>query len=270
MNGGSLMQITEAGLFCSDGSVSQSQDDSIVGTRQCRHSLAIMPIPGTLSSSSPDLLQPTTSILDFSNPSGNTAAWGWCTGWLARQLGQGENCNVTRSLLLSAVACASCGPNWRCTENPHCLNLSCLLFLVNVGLTYFLQGNVFCCFWEPLIYWSKLALVEGDCLPLFPLPSLLGALSGPSFHLSVCISSSIVDRIGLPWYQHSDVHVSCFTNIMYIQWCVQNPKKCLEICDLGLHCCCCRNPVYCVVAGGICYNIQLPLNMSCENIFSLF
>uniref|UniRef100_A0A803VAY8 Rap guanine nucleotide exchange factor 6 n=1 Tax=Ficedula albicollis TaxID=59894 RepID=A0A803VAY8_FICAL len=53
----------------SDGSVSQSQDDSIVGTRQCRHSLAIMPIPGTLSSSSPDLLQPTPSILDFSNPS---------------------------------------------------------------------------------------------------------------------------------------------------------------------------------------------------------
>uniref|UniRef100_A0A8D0L6S2 Rap guanine nucleotide exchange factor 6 n=1 Tax=Sphenodon punctatus TaxID=8508 RepID=A0A8D0L6S2_SPHPU len=53
----------------SDGSVSQSQDDSIVGTRQCRHSLAIMPIPGTLSSSSPDLVQPTTSMLDFSNPS---------------------------------------------------------------------------------------------------------------------------------------------------------------------------------------------------------
>nr|XP_056710278.1 rap guanine nucleotide exchange factor 6 isoform X6 [Euleptes europaea] len=53
----------------SDGSVSQSQDDSIVGTRQCRHSVAIMPIPGTLSSSSPDLLQPTTSMLDFSNPS---------------------------------------------------------------------------------------------------------------------------------------------------------------------------------------------------------
>ncbi|KAM4870801.1 rap guanine nucleotide exchange factor 6 isoform X1 [Urocitellus parryii] len=53
----------------SDGGLSQSQDDSIVGTRHCRHSLAIMPIPGTLSSSSPDLLQPTTSILDFSNPS---------------------------------------------------------------------------------------------------------------------------------------------------------------------------------------------------------
>ncbi|XP_007473468.1 rap guanine nucleotide exchange factor 6 isoform X2 [Monodelphis domestica] len=52
----------------SDGSVSQSQDDSVLGTRQCRHSLAIMPIPGTLSSSSPDLLQPTTSMLDFSNP----------------------------------------------------------------------------------------------------------------------------------------------------------------------------------------------------------
>ncbi|XP_043925115.1 rap guanine nucleotide exchange factor 6-like [Protopterus annectens] len=51
-----------------DGGVGQSQDDSVVGTRQCRHSVAIMPIPGTLSSSSPDLLQPTTSILDFSNP----------------------------------------------------------------------------------------------------------------------------------------------------------------------------------------------------------
>lgn len=58
-------------LFWSDGGLSQSQDDSIVGTRHCRHSLAIMPIPGTLSSSSPDLLQPTTSMLDFSNPSGN-------------------------------------------------------------------------------------------------------------------------------------------------------------------------------------------------------
>lgn len=65
-----LTHLMETNLFCSDGGVSQSQDDSIVGTRQCRHSLAIMPIPGTLSSSSPDLLQPTTSILDFSNPSG--------------------------------------------------------------------------------------------------------------------------------------------------------------------------------------------------------
>uniref|UniRef100_A0A668AK04 Rap guanine nucleotide exchange factor 6 n=1 Tax=Myripristis murdjan TaxID=586833 RepID=A0A668AK04_9TELE len=52
----------------SDGSVGQSQDDSIVGTKQCRHSVAIMPIPGSLSSSSPDLLQPATSVLDFSNP----------------------------------------------------------------------------------------------------------------------------------------------------------------------------------------------------------
>ncbi|KAJ8408764.1 hypothetical protein AAFF_G00245820 [Aldrovandia affinis] len=52
----------------SDGSVNQSQDDSMVGTKQCRHSVAIMPIPGTLSSSSPDLLQPATSVLDFSNP----------------------------------------------------------------------------------------------------------------------------------------------------------------------------------------------------------
>ncbi|XP_075065856.1 rap guanine nucleotide exchange factor 6-like isoform X2 [Mixophyes fleayi] len=52
----------------SDGSVTQSQDDSIVGTRQSRHSVAIMPIPCTFSSSSPDLLQPTSSMMDFSNP----------------------------------------------------------------------------------------------------------------------------------------------------------------------------------------------------------
>uniref|UniRef100_A0A674DWM1 Rap guanine nucleotide exchange factor 6 n=1 Tax=Salmo trutta TaxID=8032 RepID=A0A674DWM1_SALTR len=52
----------------SDGGVGQSQDDSIVGTKQCRHSVAIMPIPGSLSSSSPDLLQPATNVLDFSNP----------------------------------------------------------------------------------------------------------------------------------------------------------------------------------------------------------
>uniref|UniRef100_A0A8C7WLB3 Rap guanine nucleotide exchange factor (GEF) 6 n=1 Tax=Oncorhynchus mykiss TaxID=8022 RepID=A0A8C7WLB3_ONCMY len=52
----------------SDGGVGQSQDDSIVGTKQCRHSVAIMPIPGSsMSSSSPDLLQPATSVLDFSN-----------------------------------------------------------------------------------------------------------------------------------------------------------------------------------------------------------
>ncbi|KAM9728125.1 rap guanine nucleotide exchange factor 6 isoform 4-T4 [Menidia menidia] len=55
------------GLF-GDGGLGQSQDDSIVGTKQCRHSVAIMPIPGNLSSSSPDLLQPATSVLDFSNP----------------------------------------------------------------------------------------------------------------------------------------------------------------------------------------------------------
>ncbi|XP_058613646.1 rap guanine nucleotide exchange factor 6 isoform X3 [Onychostoma macrolepis] len=56
------------GLF-GDSGMSQSQDDSIVGTKQCRHSVAIMPIPGSLSSSSPDLLQPAASALDFSNPS---------------------------------------------------------------------------------------------------------------------------------------------------------------------------------------------------------
>ncbi|XP_045080263.1 rap guanine nucleotide exchange factor 6-like isoform X2 [Coregonus clupeaformis] len=52
----------------SDGGVGQSQDDSMVGTKQCRHSMVIMPIPGSMSSSSPDLLQPATSVLDFSNP----------------------------------------------------------------------------------------------------------------------------------------------------------------------------------------------------------
>lgn len=58
------------GFLLSDGGMGQSQDDSIVGTKQCRHSVAIMPIPGNLSSSSPDLLQPATSVLDFSNPAG--------------------------------------------------------------------------------------------------------------------------------------------------------------------------------------------------------
>ncbi|XP_073680833.1 rap guanine nucleotide exchange factor 6 isoform X2 [Garra rufa] len=56
------------GLF-GDAGMSQSQDDSIVGTKQCRHSVAIMPIPGSLSSSSPDLLQPAANTLDFTNPS---------------------------------------------------------------------------------------------------------------------------------------------------------------------------------------------------------
>lgn len=62
-------------LLSSDGGMGQSQDDSIVGTKQCRHSVAIMPIPGNLSSSSPDLLQPATSILDFSNPAGKITCW---------------------------------------------------------------------------------------------------------------------------------------------------------------------------------------------------
>lgn len=65
-----LPLIPTPALLCSDGGMVQSQDDSIVGTKQCRHSVAIMPIPGNLSSSSPDLLQPATSVLDFSNPAG--------------------------------------------------------------------------------------------------------------------------------------------------------------------------------------------------------
>uniref|UniRef100_A0AAV2J9D6 Rap guanine nucleotide exchange factor (GEF) 6 n=1 Tax=Knipowitschia caucasica TaxID=637954 RepID=A0AAV2J9D6_KNICA len=52
----------------SDGGLGQSQDDSLVGTKQCRHSVALMPIPGNLSSSSPDLFQSHSSVLDFSNP----------------------------------------------------------------------------------------------------------------------------------------------------------------------------------------------------------
>ncbi|XP_058270883.1 rap guanine nucleotide exchange factor 6 isoform X3 [Hemibagrus wyckioides] len=51
----------------SDSGIGHSQDDSIVGTKQLRHSVAIMPIMGSLSSSSPDLLQPTTSTLSFSS-----------------------------------------------------------------------------------------------------------------------------------------------------------------------------------------------------------
>lgn len=59
-------------LLSSDGGMGHSQDDSIVGTKQCRYSMAIMPIPGNLSSSSPDLLQPATKVIDFSNPAGET------------------------------------------------------------------------------------------------------------------------------------------------------------------------------------------------------
>ncbi|XP_060791811.1 rap guanine nucleotide exchange factor 6 isoform X3 [Neoarius graeffei] len=51
----------------SNTGIGQSQDDSIVDTKQCRRSVAIMPIMGTLSSSSPDLLEPATSALSFSN-----------------------------------------------------------------------------------------------------------------------------------------------------------------------------------------------------------
>lgn len=54
----------------SNTGIGQSQDDSIVDTKQCRRSVAIMPIMGTLSSSSPDLLEPATSALSFSNSTG--------------------------------------------------------------------------------------------------------------------------------------------------------------------------------------------------------
>uniref|UniRef100_A0A8C9SE99 Rap guanine nucleotide exchange factor (GEF) 6 n=1 Tax=Scleropages formosus TaxID=113540 RepID=A0A8C9SE99_SCLFO len=55
----------------SDSSLGVSQDDSIVGTKQCRHSVAVMPVPGALSSSSPDLLQPAAAMLELSNPPDN-------------------------------------------------------------------------------------------------------------------------------------------------------------------------------------------------------
>lgn len=53
----------------SDGVKGQSQDDSIIGTKQSWNSVAVMPITASLSSSSPDLFQPATSALNFSNPS---------------------------------------------------------------------------------------------------------------------------------------------------------------------------------------------------------
>lgn len=65
-----LLSFSPPLLICSNAGVGQSQDDSIVGTKQCRHSVAIMPIMGTLSSSSPDLLQPTNSTLSFAHSSG--------------------------------------------------------------------------------------------------------------------------------------------------------------------------------------------------------
>lgn len=68
---------TFSNFLSSDGGIGQSQDDSIVGTKQCRHSVAIMPIPSSLSSSSPDLLQPATSVLDFSNPAGKKQVSVW-------------------------------------------------------------------------------------------------------------------------------------------------------------------------------------------------
>ncbi|XP_048884281.1 rap guanine nucleotide exchange factor 6-like isoform X2 [Brienomyrus brachyistius] len=52
----------------SDSSLGLSQDDSIVGTKQCRHSVAVMPAPSALSSSSPDLLQPAAAMLELTSP----------------------------------------------------------------------------------------------------------------------------------------------------------------------------------------------------------
>uniref|UniRef100_A0A3B3TEL3 Rap guanine nucleotide exchange factor 6-like n=1 Tax=Paramormyrops kingsleyae TaxID=1676925 RepID=A0A3B3TEL3_9TELE len=55
----------------SDSSLGLSQDDSIVGTKQCRHSVAVMPAPSALSSSSPDLLQPAAAMLELTSPADN-------------------------------------------------------------------------------------------------------------------------------------------------------------------------------------------------------
>lgn len=48
-----------------DIGIGQSQDDSIVGLKQCRHIAPALPVSGTLSSSNPDLLQSHHRILDF-------------------------------------------------------------------------------------------------------------------------------------------------------------------------------------------------------------
>lgn len=181
MNIRSLMHIIETKLFCSDGSVSQSQDDSIVGTRQCRHSLAIMPIPGTLSSSSPDLLQPTTSILDFSNPSGKTAAFAWFTGWLQDSCFRGGNYifyqHQTCWVRLPVYLVALTGPNWRFAEKPNCLNLSCLLFC-NVTLE--------------LVFTKKCILPPLRVLNLLDFTRTLVGADYPCLHLSLlsCLPNS--------------------------------------------------------------------------------
>lgn len=53
-------------LFCSDLSLGQTQDDSIVGLRQNKLALPTMPVSGNLSSSNPDLAQGQQRIVDYS------------------------------------------------------------------------------------------------------------------------------------------------------------------------------------------------------------
>lgn len=62
-------------LNLSDTGIDQSQDDSVVSTKQYRQSVAIKPIMSSLSSSNPDLLQPTISMLSFLNSTGKTSKY---------------------------------------------------------------------------------------------------------------------------------------------------------------------------------------------------
>lgn len=91
-------------FLSSDGGMGHSQDDSIVGTKQCRHSVAIMPIPGNLSSSSPDLLQPATSILDFSNPAGKIQTCVFFVFGVCSIIPLRSNCIVTNKLIVSQLS----------------------------------------------------------------------------------------------------------------------------------------------------------------------
>lgn len=54
-------------LLCSDLGLGQTQDDSIVGLRQNKQTLATMPGSGNLSSSNPDLAQGQQRIIDYSS-----------------------------------------------------------------------------------------------------------------------------------------------------------------------------------------------------------
>lgn len=65
-----MIQFCCSSTSYSDIGIGQSQDDSIVGLKQCRHIAPALPVSGTLSSSNPDLLQSHHRILDFNTTPG--------------------------------------------------------------------------------------------------------------------------------------------------------------------------------------------------------